>query len=149
MPILDSDLLIIYLRKVKETAPDELILKKKKAIQVINELLDELADNEYLMTTIFNVGELYAGAYRSSNRLKEIHILDEFFKQFQILPFTMDDSYKFGEIKAQLLDDGQICGDMDILIASIAINHEKIIFTHNIDHFKSIKNLNCKDWMKT
>ena len=137
MPVLDSDLLIIYLRKVKETAPEEVILKKKKAIQVINELLDELKDNERLLTTIFNVGELYVGAYRSSNRIKEIQILDNFFEQFQILPFTIEDSYKFGEIKAQLLNAGQICGDMDIIIASIVINNGEVIYSNNIDHFKN------------
>jgi hypothetical protein len=36
MPVLDSDLLIIYLRKIKETAPEAVIFKKRKAVQVIN-----------------------------------------------------------------------------------------------------------------
>ena len=114
---------------------------------MINELLDALEDNEKLLSTIFNVGELYVGAFRSSNRLKEIQILDNFFKQFQILQFTMADSYQFGELKAQLLTEGQICGDMDIIIASIVINHGEVIYTNNIDHFKNIKHLNYKDWM--
>lgn len=109
--------------------------------------MDELEDNERLVTTIFNVGELYVGAYSSSSRVKEIPILDDFFKQFQILPFTLEDSYKFGELKAQLLKDGQICGDMDIIIASIVINHGEVIYSNNIDHFKNIQNLNYKDWM--
>jgi predicted nucleic acid-binding protein len=55
MPIIDTDLMINYLRK------------KPEAVQLILSLIKE---NETLKTTIFNVGELYKGAYLSLINLK-------------------------------------------------------------------------------
>ncbi len=146
MPVLDSDLLITFLRKLPVKAPEETRKRKRRAIQVIESLTDALTRGEKLLTTIFNVGELYVGANRDPNKDTAIQKLQEFFTEFEILPFTLEDSFLFGKIKAQLLNEGNICGDFDITISSIVINHNEVLYTANVDHFQAIKDLTYKNW---
>jgi predicted nucleic acid-binding protein len=46
-----------------------------------------------------------------------------------------------------MLDEGNLSGDIDIMIASITIGLNEILITNNISHFKGIPNLTYKDWM--
>jgi tRNA(fMet)-specific endonuclease VapC len=136
------------LRKYKKQRSKDFLLRKQRAIDTITNLTENLSQNEKLKITIFNQGEIYTGAYCSKNKQKAIKEIDDFLKEFEILPFTINDAIKFGEIKAQLKEKGKNCGDMDILIATIVINNEEILYTNNINHFSNIFNLKICDWMQ-
>ena len=144
MPFLDSDLIITYLRKIPKNTSENAQKRKRFATQTFEKLIDNLQDGEKLKITIFNMGELYVGCFRKSMQSgNSYELIQEFLEKFEVLGYTLQDTKKFGEIKANLLDAGKIIGDMDILIASIVINHNDMI-----DHFSSILNVKIANWME-
>jgi len=132
MVVIDSDLIIGYLRK-----------KPKFAIKYLDELID---NGERLKTTIFNYAELIEGAYLTNNVPKNLRFLKDFLGKFEILPFQLPDADLFSQIHAQLLKNGTPVGDMDVLIASIVLNQDETLVTRNIKHFSKIPLLKIKDW---
>ncbi len=134
MVVIDSDLIISYLRK-----------KPKFTVKYLNELLDS---EESLKTTIFNYAELLEGAYLTNNVPKNLRYIKEFLENFEILSFQLPDASLFSQIHPQLLKDGTPVGDMDVLIASIVLNNNETLVTRNIKHFSKIPLLKIKDWTK-
>jgi len=53
----------------------------------------------------------------------------------------------FGEYKAELRRKGQPVGDMDLLIAGIAIEQDLTLVTNNVQHFRRIPNLKLETWL--
>ena len=133
MVILDSDIIISYLRKIP------------KAINKISELKKSKSG---LKTTIFNVGELYKGAYLSSNVAKSIRGITDILKNFEIIYFSIEDAVEYGLISAELKIKGVPIGIIDELIASIAINQDEILVTRNIKHYEKIPRIKLKNWME-
>ena len=131
MPILDTDILISFLRN------------KPKAVQFVTDLTNK---KKSLKTTIFNVAELYSGVYRSSNIAREIRILEAFLKIFDILGFGTESSIAYGQISADLYKRGNPVGVMDELIASIVVHNDETLITANIKHFKEIPHLKFQNW---
>ena len=131
MPIIDTDLIINYLRK------------KTKAVQLISKLIKA---NVPLKTTIFNVGELYKGAYLASNVAKSIRGITDLLKHFEIINYTLEEAIVYGQISAELRKSGTPIGDLDELIASIAINHNETLITRNIKHYNPIPRISLQNW---
>ena len=132
MVVIDSDLIIKYLRK-----------KPKYAVEYLNELFDK---EERLKTTIFNYAELLEGAYLTNNVPKNLRYIKDFLAKFEILSFQLLDANLFSQIHAQLLKSGNPVGDMDVLIASIVLNQGETLITRNTKHFGKIPLLKIKDW---
>ena len=147
MPVLDTDLLITYLRKSPKKPSIETQKRKEQSIKVIESLFNDIPEDGRLITTIFNVGELHVGVNQVTNKVEALMEINEFFDHCTILPFTLEDSFEFGKIKSHLYEIGKFCGDLDILIASIVINHDETLYTNNIDHFINIPEIKLKDWM--
>ncbi|MHA1721431.1 MAG: type II toxin-antitoxin system VapC family toxin [Promethearchaeota archaeon] len=131
MPVLDSDILISFLRG------------KKKAVKFITELINS---KSILITTIINVGEMYIGAYLSSQVAKDIGSIEKLLKNFYILDFAKEDSIVFGQIQANLIKNGNQIGRMDTIIGAIVLNHNETLFTRNIKHFSRIPRLKIQNW---
>ncbi|HUY00119.1 MAG TPA: type II toxin-antitoxin system VapC family toxin [Candidatus Deferrimicrobium sp.] len=136
MVFVDSDLIIQSLRKSDSTF-------SVKAKQI----LKELSQNQpTIKITIFNYAELIKGTYWAPNVAKSQRIIKGYLKNFEIVDFTLENAIEFARISAELEIKGQRIGDMDILIASIVIGSEDILYTKNIEHFKRISNLAIKNW---
>jgi len=131
MPILDTDILISFLRN------------KKKAVNTIESLIKS---KTILTTTIINVGELYTGAYLSSQVAKNINAIEKLLEKFEIFEYSKEDSRIFGQIQAILIQTGKKIGKMDTIIGSIALNRNEVLFTRNIKHFEMIPRLKIKNW---
>ncbi|MHA1783936.1 MAG: type II toxin-antitoxin system VapC family toxin [Candidatus Helarchaeota archaeon] len=132
MVIIDTDLIISYLREVQEATNSIFELKKSGNV---------------LKTTVFNVGELYRGAYLSKNVAKSIRGITDILKNFEIIYFSMDDAIAYGQISAELRAKGEPIGIIDELIASIAINQEDTLITRNIRHYEKIPRVKLQNWM--
>ena len=65
-----------------------------------------------------------------------------------MLLLDQDSADRFGKIKADLRRKGEIIGDFDILIASVALTHDAILVTNNTAHFERISGLICENWLK-
>ena len=134
MVILDTDVLIYYLRGKNDSYTKIKNLKKKE---------------EALNTTIFNVAELYKGCYSMKNVAKGlmkvkllVDALDEIFL------FDNDSAEEFAKLSSDLKNRGQTIGIMDELIASICIVHQESLYSVNVKHFEKIDALNINDWNK-
>jgi len=131
MPILDTDILIDYLRK------------KPEAIKTIANL-EKLKTS--LRTTVFNVGELYKGAFLSSNVPKSLRGIQTLLRKLEIIYFEFEDAQTYGQISAELRKAGEPSGDFDELIASIVITRNETLITRNIRHYDKIPRISLQNW---
>ena len=134
MVVLDTDVLIYYLRDKNDSYSKMKNLKKKE---------------ESLNTTIFNVAELYKGCYSMKNVAKGlmkvkllIDALDDIFL------FESDSAEEFAKLSSDLKSRGHSIGIMDELIASICIVHQESLYSGNVKHFERIDDLNIYNWNK-
>ncbi len=119
--LLDTDFLIWVLKK------DPAALSK----------LEEMKDkSEAIAISHVNLWELYKGAYKSSKPKEEIKKISTLISFFTLLKFTKKIDQEFGRLLNQLNKDGKPIGDLDTLIASIALNHNKTVVTKNVKHFE-------------
>jgi tRNA(fMet)-specific endonuclease VapC len=125
--ILDSDILIYFLKGKKE---------------IVNEVL-KLPKEELYMTRI-NYSELLYGAYNSQKIEENLRKVVPFLESFHVLEFDKSSSEVFAKIKATLKKEGQIIADMDLMIASIAIANKQTLYTNNIKHFHRVEMLTIK-----
>lgn len=132
MAILDTDLLIFYLRK------------KEKAYEIVQSLK---RDNVPLNTTIFNSAELYKGSYSANNVAKSLNKVQTLLSALnEILAFNERSVQEFAKISSDLKKRGVTIGIMDELIAGICITNNEELYTGNIRHFKKIPELSITNW---
>jgi tRNA(fMet)-specific endonuclease VapC len=124
--LLDSTFLIDFLRNKKNAV--EFMAKK---------------ENLPLYTTEITVFELFRGAFKGTvetkSHLEKIYSL---LSKITILPFNRSSSLKAGMISGSLDKTGEKIGEVDCLIAGIALaNGIDLIVTENKNHFLKIKEL--------
>lgn len=99
-------------------------------------------------TSSINIGEIYYGANRSSRREQIIEAFEErVFPSVHIVGFDEMSGKLFGELKARLEEQGIVCSEPDLRIASIAIQHDFILITGNTRHFEKISGLSIENWI--
>jgi tRNA(fMet)-specific endonuclease VapC len=96
--------------------------------------------------TPFSTAELYYGAYHSFQVEKNLDMLDFMFELFRTLELVHDDFIRFGKVKADLARRGRIIGNFDIMIASMCLERDLTVVTHNQTHFLPIEGLRVEDW---
>ena len=90
--------------------------------------------------------ELYFGAFKSTQRDKNLALLDELSNGFLSLPFDGHAARHFGRIRADLAKSGNPIGPYDLQIAAIALAHSLTLVTHNTREFSRVSGLNLEDW---
>jgi predicted nucleic acid-binding protein len=132
MVILDTDVLIYYLRGRNDSSNKIKNLKKKE---------------ESLNTTIFNVAELYKGCYSMKNVAKGLMKVKLVIEALDaIYLFDNKSAEEYAKISSDLKNRGQLIGVIDELIASICITHQETLYSGNVKHFERIDDLNIYDW---
>ena len=94
-----------------------------------------------------SLGELYTWVLRSKSPPRYQEGLIALLSDMTLLPVDYDVARKFGEIRAQLLDQGQPISAIDLLIAATALVHGLTLVTHNTRHFADISGLTLVDWL--
>ncbi len=87
------------------------------------------------------------GAYNSQKKEENLNNIDKFLKKTGVLSLDKNAADRFGKIKSDLRRKGQLIGDLDILIASITLEHNGILVTNNTEHFKRIADLSYENWL--
>jgi tRNA(fMet)-specific endonuclease VapC len=128
MKILDSDHCIAILRGVLD-------------------LLDKSNPDDELAITSISVGELSRGAYRSQRPVNNLARLDVLLSTLTVLPYDESSALRFGIIKTELERAGTPLHDLDLQIASIALENNTPLLTHNEKHFSRIDGLIIEDWI--
>ena len=118
--------------------------RRRKAAE--NKLQDLIQRQESLVTTRFNVAELYVGVEMSNNPETEGKAINGLIADFEILEFDDPAAYVFGQIKAWQRMQGKPSGDMDVLIAATALTNGHLLVTRNPFHFRHIPELRVEEY---
>jgi len=54
---------------------------------------------------------------------------------------------RFGILKAHLEREGGVIGDLDLQIASVMLENNALLLTHNQEHFRRVPGLGTEDWL--
>lgn len=103
-------------------------------------------EEEEISTTPICACELFAGAYMSTGRDLEIKRVKGLLSRMRLLEFTIQACERFGKIRHEMEAAGTPIGDLDIMIASIALAHNQPIVTRDIGHFEKIPGLTVETW---
>lgn len=88
------------------------------------------------------IGELYKGAYRSDRREVLLERIErDVLPRMTVLPYELEDAKVYGAIRAELEAAGNLPGELDLLIAAVALRHGLAIVTGNVAHFGRIPRL--------
>lgn len=108
---------------------------------------NRLSCDEQVSISFMTVGELYYGAERSTNRLKNKNVVEEFLLSIDIIDTDIEILKKFGELKSNLYRNSALLPDADILIASTTLTKCTKLITGNSKHFNRFDNLTLENWL--
>jgi tRNA(fMet)-specific endonuclease VapC len=124
--IIDTDILIDFLRNRKEAVAFVTQIEEKKTL---------------LHTTAINAFELYYGAHKSRQSVQTLQATKKLLDRLVLLPLTTRSAQRAGHIYAELELEGQPIGLRDTFIAAIALTRRCSVATRNTEHFKKVKGL--------
>ena len=110
-------------------------------------LAERVAPTEELAVTAISVGELAHGAHKSARVAENLARLDVLLTTLTVLPFDERAARRFGGLKTDLERAGTLIGDLDLQIASIALENGAPLVTHNRQHFERVAALVIEDWL--
>lgn len=93
------------------------------------------------------LAELIYGAENSSNKEKNLKLIESFIKNLTIIPI-IDCIYFYGSEKARLRKAGIMISDFDLLIGATAVSGDFIMVTENLNEFQRIEGINIENWIK-
>ena len=113
-------------------------------------LTGRIVPDEELGITAVSVGELVHGAAKSQRAADNLARLDVLLAALTILPSDEWSAHRFGQLKAQLERASEVISDLDLQIASIALEQDAVLVTHNQRHFSRLVELSglvLEDWL--
>jgi predicted nucleic acid-binding protein len=131
MVCLDTSFIIALMRR------DERALVK---------LEEYTASETRLTTTPITACELFKGAYRSTKREKELQKVKMTLSFLEVLNFSVEASERYGRLMASEGLHGAPIGDLDAMIASLALTHGDDIVTSTRKHFERVEGLHVDSW---
>ncbi|MBI3302994.1 MAG: type II toxin-antitoxin system VapC family toxin [Deltaproteobacteria bacterium] len=84
--------------------------------------------------------------YRAIRAHRQLQVFQQFCQHCQILPLDDKALDTAATIYADLRQQGELIGEVDILIAGIAVTNGMGVVTHNTGHFRRVKGLYVEDW---
>ncbi|MFN0108688.1 MAG: PIN domain-containing protein [Blastocatellia bacterium] len=124
---------------------DTLSLLHKRHPQVSMNAATYMQQFGQLQFSEFSYYEVTRGL-KPINASAKLAAFEHFSQSHSILPFTHAASVLAADIWANLKQRGLLIGEVDVLIAAIAINEGLAVATHNTSHFGRIANLQIVDW---
>jgi tRNA(fMet)-specific endonuclease VapC len=113
--------------------------------------LQALRPSEVLLVSPV-AAEIAFGLERLARRTRRRRLLDREYAKLRSIVRWQDwnetASRTFGQIKARLERKGEIIEDMDIAIASVALDLGADLATLNSKHFARVAGLSVKDWSR-
>lgn len=117
----------------------------KKPVSYIKKL--EALEKKHVITiSSIVLAELQYGVANSQHKEQNQINLDNFLNKLEIIDFSAKCAFYYGELRAQLKQNGIIIGNNDLLIASHALCEQATLVTNNISEFTQINNLLVENW---
>ena len=98
--------------------------------------------------SVLTIGELYYGAYNSSNvakHLKDVDVITSLFGRINVSDLVMN---VFGRIKADLNKNGMRIDDVDLLIGASALSNGYVLVSDNTKHLMRIPEIRITNWIE-
>ena len=108
------------------------------------ELLTRLA-SKGLAISIITFGEIYEGIYFGQDPKKAEKGFIQFLRGVSILSLSRKIMKNFALIRGTLRQKGELIGDLDMMIAAIAIGYDLVLISGNKKHFQKVKELKLFD----
>lgn len=105
------------------------------------EAVREMEREGPLAVTSVTVHELVQGAHTSPDPERAVASVDRLLSAFDILEFNGAAGWIAGRLSAKLLKAGTPIGDLDTIIASCALAHNRRLVTRNTKHFRRVAGL--------
>jgi tRNA(fMet)-specific endonuclease VapC len=83
---------------------------------------------------------------KAAQAIRRLPGFETFCQQHENLPFTHAAAVHAADIWADLKQRGQLIGEIDVLIAGLALSEGLAVVTHNTRHFGRIAGLTVMDW---
>ena len=93
------------------------------------------------------LAELCYGIFKSSRVEQNKLALGLFLAPFELLPFSTDAAFIYGNIRQQLELRGEIISGYDLLIAAHALAEGLTLVTNNVNEFSRLDNLSVENWV--
>ncbi|MFV1982617.1 MAG: tRNA(fMet)-specific endonuclease VapC [Thiohalomonadales bacterium] len=103
-------------------------------------------DGQMCVSTV-TVGELIYGAERSAQPEKNMEVIESMMARLEVLSFDTQDTYHFGQLRAELTNIGKPIGPYDTMIAGHARSRGLILVTNNTKEFKRVPGLRIENWV--
>src|SRR5258708_24754684 len=91
--------------------------------------------------------ELLYGARLSARSVRNLDNLEALGRLIAVAPFDRASAESYARLRISLRTKGKPTGEVDALIAAVALAHEAVFVTHNTRHFEHIDNLTLQDWL--
>ena len=110
----------------------------------LKDKIEKIGFNNCFISEI-TLAELKYGAEFSDNPTKNIKIVKDFQKEFQLIPIYGAIS-TYAKEKARLRREGSLIDDFDLLIGATAVANNMIMVTNNRSHLDRISMIEIEDW---
>ena len=94
-----------------------------------------------LAVSIIGLAELYDGAYALPDPEAHIQLLKRFLEGYDVIGLNDETAQIFARLRSSLRRAGNIIPDLDLLIASTALQHDLTLMTRNLRHFSRVAGL--------
>ncbi len=112
----------------------------------VAEILKKKSSDDLRISSV-TLAEIYYGVQKSIRKSENELYWDEFFKPFEILDFDRRAAKEYGMIRVHLERSGQMIGERDCQIASIAKANNLAVVTNNVKEFVRVPDLAVEDWL--
>jgi tRNA(fMet)-specific endonuclease VapC len=130
--LLDTNVLSEVIKK----RPDAVVLQRLRSVP-----------GEALFTSVVCITELRFGALRHPRgRALWKRIEAEVLPRVRVLPLSMGEALRAGDLLAELAGRGEPIGVEDVLIAATALEGGLTAVTRNLKHFSRIPGLAMESW---
>lgn len=124
---------------------DTLTLFHKRHLQVIRNSALHVRQFGYLTFSELSYYEVTRGL-KAIGATAQLARFEQFCQVHRVLPFSHAAAVLAADIWSDLKRHGLLIGEVDILIASIALSVGLAVATHNTSHFSRINGLTVVDW---
>ena len=111
-----------------------------------NVLIRREQTDESIAVSFMTVAELFYGAEKSDYPVKNHSSVEQFLISVEVIQSDNQILKRFGQLKAQLENEGLPIADADALIAATTLEKGTRLITGNTKHFERISQLRIENW---
>ncbi len=131
MALLDTTVLIDLGRGARSPA-------NRRAMALVERIL---AEDDVLFTSRLNEAEFRVGVFRARDSKREAETVERVLTAMVILEFDAAAATRYARIQASLLEMGAPTGEIDALVAAVALENGLLLVTRNPADFANIHGL--------